>query len=366
MSRIHRQRAKIKTVRPRLEALEDRVLPSTVSWVSSTSGGWTTASNWSTGAVPAAGDDVVINQSAAVSVTLAVSTTIHSLSLTGATLNVTGGTLAVAADSSNAGSLQVQPGAHVTFAGNYFQSAAGTLTLPAGGLTTGVGTNLLTNGGFESPSVTTTTPSGWASWGTSYLGTQYAHTGAQSLQESDPNSGVLESFAVTPGVSYTGTVYAMTPATNPLTGPEGGFLEVIFYDASGNQITPYAPPNSVNILSSTSATGGPIAGSVGNQGWNYFSKTDVAPSNAATVDFILETGAYTGHSGTAGGAVFWDDPKFGTTANGGVGTNLLTNSGFESPSVTTTALGGWPSWGTSYLNSQYAHTGAQSLQESGP
>jgi len=329
MSRIHRQRAKIKTVRPRLEALEDRVLPSTVSWASSTSGEWTTATNWSTGMVPAAGDDVVINQSAAVTVTLAVSTTIHSLSLTGATLNLTGGTLAVAADSSNAGSLQVQPGAHVTFAGNYLQRAAGSLTLPAAGLTTGVGTNLLTNNGFESPSGTTTAPSGWPSWGTSYVSTQYAHTGSQSLQESGPNSGVLESFAVTPGVSYTGTVYAMTPANNKLTGPEGGFLQVIFYDASDNQISPYSPPNSVTILTSTSATGGPIAGSVGNQGWNYFSTTAVAPANAANVNFVLETGAYTGLPGTAGGAVFWDDPQFGPTAANAATVNAasMTNNG---------------------------------------
>lgn len=314
MSRIHGQKAKIKTVRPRLEALEDRVLPSTVSWVSGTSGGWTTAANWSTGAVPGAGDDVVISQSDAVTVTLAASTSIHSLSLTGATLNVTGGTLGVAADSSNAGSLQVQPGAHVIFSGNYLQSAAGSLTLPAAGLTTGVGTNLLTNSGFESPSVTTTAPTVWASWGTSYVSTQYAHTGGQSLQEYGPNSGVLESFAVTPGVSYTGTVYAMTPANNKLTGPEGGFLQVMFYDASDNQISSYSPPNSVTVLSATSAAGGPIAGSVGNQGWNYFSTTAVAPSNAATVNFVLETGAYTGQSGTAGGAVFWDDPQFGPTA----------------------------------------------------
>src|SRR5262245_19436199 len=194
MSRMHKQRAKIKTVRPRLETLQDRVLPSTVSWVSSTSGKWTTGTNWSSGAAPAAGDDVVINQSAAVTVTLDVSTSIHSLSLTGATLNVTGGTLAVAADSSNAGSLQVQPGAHVSFAGSYSQSAAGSLTLPAAGLTTGVGTNLLTNSGFESPSGTTAPPNGWPSWGTSNVSTQYAHTGSQSLQESGPNSGVLQSF----------------------------------------------------------------------------------------------------------------------------------------------------------------------------
>jgi hypothetical protein len=317
--------------------------------------------------VPGPGDDVVIDQSSTVTVTLAASTSIHSLSLTGATLNVTGGTLAVAADSSNAGSLEVQPGASVTFAGNYSQSAAGSLTLPAAGLATGVGNNLLSNTGFESPSVTTIAPTEWSSWETSYLSNQYAHTGAQSLDAYGPNSGVLESFAVTPGVSYTGTVYAMTPATNPLTGPEGAFLEVIFYDASGNQLTPYSPPNSVNILSSTSATGGPIPGSVGNQGWNEFSDTVVAPSNAASVDFILETGAYTGLPGSAGGAVFWDDPQFGpTAASGGVGANLLSNAGFESPSVGTTASGAWNAWGSSYLSAQYAHTGAQSLEASGP
>ncbi len=307
--------------------------------------------------VPGAGDDVVINQSAAVTVTLSASTSINSLSLTGATLNVTAGTLAVAADSSNAGSLEIQPGAQVTFAGNYTQSTAGSLTIPTAGLTTGVGSNLLSDAGFESPSVTTTAPSDWSSWGTSYLSTQYAYTGAQSLEASGPNSGVLQSFAVTPGVSYTGTVYAMTPATDPLTGPEGGYLEVIYYDANGNQLSSYSPPNSVNILSSASGTGGPLAGSVGNQGWNSFSTTAVAPSSAATVDFILETGAYTGLSGTAGGAVFWDDPQFGPTASGGTGVsnNWLSNAGFESPSVATTSPGGWSSWGSSYLSGQYAY-----------
>jgi alpha-L-arabinofuranosidase len=338
-------------------------MPSTVSWISGTSGNWNTAANWSTGAVPGAADDVVINQGSSVTVTLASSTSVHSISLTGATLDVTSGTLAVAANSSNAGALQVDPGAQVSFVGNYLQSAAGTLTLPTGGLGTGVGKNLLANTGFESPSVTTTAPNGWATWGTSYLSTQYAHTGAQSLQEYGPGSGVLQTFAVSPGTSYTGTVYAMTPATNPLTGPEGGFLQVIFYDASDNQISSNSPPNSVNILSSTSATGGPIPGTVGNQGWNYFSTTAVAPSNAATVNFMLQTGAYTGLPGTAGGEVFWDDPQFGPT---GSGTNLLTNTGFESSSMTTTTPTKWATWGTSYLSTQYAHTGAQSLEASGP
>jgi hypothetical protein len=349
----------------RLEALEDRILPSTVSWINASSGAWSTASNWSNGSVPGAGDDVLINQSAVVTVTLAASTSIHSLSLTGATLNVTGGTLAMAADSSNAGSIHVQPGAHVAFAGNYTQSAAGSLILPTAGLTTGVGTKLLANTTFESPSVATTAASGWYSWGTSYLSTQYAHTGTQSVEEYGPSSGVAASFAATPGAPYTATVYAMTPATNPLTGSEGGFLQIIFFDGNGNQISSSSPPNSVTILSSNSATGGPIPGSVGNQGWDYFSTTAVAPANAASVDFMLQTGPYTGLSGTAGGAAFFDDPQFGTTdENGGVGTNLLTNTGFESPSVT--IPNGWYPWGTAYLSNQYAHAGAQSLESSGP
>jgi hypothetical protein len=261
--------------------------------------------------------------------------------------------------STNSGALVLQPGAQLNLSGSFTQASAASLTLTPGSLTTGVGTNLLTNSDFESPQ---SLPGGWATWGTSSLSTQYAQSGTQSLQAYGPNSGVLQSFAATPGVSYTGTADAMTPAGNPLTGPEGAFLEIIFYDASGNQITPYAPPNSVVILTSQSTPGGPIAGSVGNQGWNRFSLTDVAPANAASVDFILETGAYTGQSGTAGGAVYWDNPTFGPTG----GASRLTNAGFESPTASTIAPGAWSWWGTPSLSTQYAQSGGQSLQASGP
>jgi hypothetical protein len=46
--------------RPSLEGLEDRTVPSTVTWVSG-NGDWDVASNWSTGTVPSAADDVDIN-----------------------------------------------------------------------------------------------------------------------------------------------------------------------------------------------------------------------------------------------------------------------------------------------------------------
>jgi alpha-L-arabinofuranosidase len=309
--------AKRQTARLWLELLEDRVVPSTDTWISRLSGSWNTASNWSTGAIPNASNDVIIAQSGNITVTLSGSASVKSLMITGDSLKLTGGTLAVAGSlSSNSGSITIQPGAKLNLSGNFTQTAGGSLTLSPGSLSTGVGTNLLTNPGFESPTATnnTTLPNGWSTWGTPYLSTLYAQAGKQSLQTSGPNTGVLQSFAVSPGVSYTGMVDAMTPASDPLTGPEGAFLQVLFYDASGKQISPYSPPNSVTILTSQSKPGGPLKGSVGNQGWNSFSTTAVAPANAATADFILETGAYTGMPGTAGGEVIWDNAAFGATA----------------------------------------------------
>lgn len=44
-----------------LESLEDRTVPSTVTWINPSGGDWDTPTNWSTGQVPGAGDDAVIN-----------------------------------------------------------------------------------------------------------------------------------------------------------------------------------------------------------------------------------------------------------------------------------------------------------------
>ena len=44
-----------------VEALEGRMLLSTVTWTNLSGGNWDVGSNWSGGSVPAAGDDVVIN-----------------------------------------------------------------------------------------------------------------------------------------------------------------------------------------------------------------------------------------------------------------------------------------------------------------
>src|SRR5262245_32257288 len=47
--------------RLRVEELEDRLVPATVTWINPAGGDWNTAVNWSTGAVPGPSDDVIID-----------------------------------------------------------------------------------------------------------------------------------------------------------------------------------------------------------------------------------------------------------------------------------------------------------------
>jgi hypothetical protein len=78
---------------PRLEALELRNLPSTVTWINPAGGDWDKASNWSTGSLPTAADDVQINTPG---ITITHSSlrndSVHSLT-SQAALNVTAGQL---------------------------------------------------------------------------------------------------------------------------------------------------------------------------------------------------------------------------------------------------------------------------------
>jgi hypothetical protein len=93
---------------PRLEQLDDRVLPSTVNWINPAGGNWDTASNWqdaATGAnrVPGPTDDAVIGfDSIAVTHPNSVSDSVHSLT-SQAALTVSSGSLMFAADSSTKG-----------------------------------------------------------------------------------------------------------------------------------------------------------------------------------------------------------------------------------------------------------------------
>ena len=226
----------------------------------------------------------------------------------GGSLLVKGGAVTVGGKSANAGSLWVLPGASMSVGGGFSELPGAALLLPSSGVPTNPTANLLANPDFTS-SVDGSTPSAWSAWNASVSGA-FAYAGSQSLAMSGPGAGAYQSFSVAPGAAYTLSVDAMMPASDPFTGSEGAYIQLEFYDANGQQLTGYTPPNAVTVLTASSAPGGPLAGSVGDQGWTHFSTTAVAPATAATVSAILVVGQFNG-SGPGGGTVYWGDAQFG-------------------------------------------------------
>ena len=120
-----------KLWRPRIESMEPRALLSAVNW--SGGGGdnnWDTPANWSTHAVPGAGDDVTIDVSSAVVHSNAIADFVHSLVST-QPLTISGGTLSIAAASTINSTLSINGGT-LTGAGDV--SVSGLVTLTGGTL----------------------------------------------------------------------------------------------------------------------------------------------------------------------------------------------------------------------------------------
>src|SRR5262249_483702 len=93
-----------------LESLEDRTLPSTVTWMNPAGGDWDTGSNWSTGNVPGATDDAVINYSGiTITHSTGASDPVHSLT-SQAAINLSAGSLSVATASTINNALTVSGG----------------------------------------------------------------------------------------------------------------------------------------------------------------------------------------------------------------------------------------------------------------
>jgi hypothetical protein len=95
--------------RPTLEQLEDRTLPS-VLWTNPAGGDWDTPGNWSTGNVPGASDDVVIN-TGGITVTHTTGNTdvVHSLT-SQADLSLSAGSLSLSGASSIGSTLTISGG----------------------------------------------------------------------------------------------------------------------------------------------------------------------------------------------------------------------------------------------------------------
>ncbi len=158
----HRNRAQ----RLNLESLEDRALPSTVTWINPGSGNWDVPANWSTGSLPGPADDVVINTVAAATITVHSGDSIAIQSLNSAAsdpFTMTGGQFFFTANSQIGGGMSLSGGTFKA-AGNLAVSGTYTQT---GGVLTGAG------------SVVVSGPTNWIGGTMSGSGTTQANGGLQ-------------------------------------------------------------------------------------------------------------------------------------------------------------------------------------------
>jgi hypothetical protein len=98
-----------RVFRPRLECLEDRTVPSTVTWISTTSGDWADGTNWDSGSKPGSNDDVVISQPGVTVTHSSGNDSVHSLT-NSADLVLAGGSLAFSTTFRVDGTLELNGG----------------------------------------------------------------------------------------------------------------------------------------------------------------------------------------------------------------------------------------------------------------
>src|SRR5439155_17914610 len=122
------------------------------------------------------------------------------------------------------------------------------------------------------------------------------HTGAQAGKAFGNPGGMFQDFAAAPGQSWQGTVFAENFSGDPLAGPQGGFINIEWHDATGAQISFLSTPVVNSATPSNTWTLGTVSGT--------------APTGTAFARLVLLSGPYTGLPGTAGGAAYFDDATF--------------------------------------------------------
>ena len=118
-----------KGARPRVESLEDRLAPATVTWNIAGSGSWNVANNWSPARVPTSTDTAVINTVSAATITITAGEQVLSVTTASTdTLSITGGGLTVTSGTSTLSGPLSMTGGTLTANGSTVNLSASTTT----------------------------------------------------------------------------------------------------------------------------------------------------------------------------------------------------------------------------------------------
>jgi hypothetical protein len=236
-----------------LHSLEDRTAPTVVNWTGAANDSqWTTATNWSSNAVPGAGDDVsIINPSSGYVTYSGGATSINSLTLQGGDLRVAW---------YSTGSMAVTNGMQVTKSGSLSVGVGGTATFIENGATN------IAGGSFTADGTSTVTLNGL----TTIAATANSSTTLQTADTGHLNAPNLVSvtgpISATLSIgSYGGTIdiHSLTSLTsfstslgaaNPGAVINASSLATINLNVGGNSSAIYAPSSGGQILVSPALT----------------------------------------------------------------------------------------------------------------
>jgi hypothetical protein len=294
-----------------VEELEDRCLLSTITWITNGNGDFNNGANWSSGSVPGAGDDAIIDITG-ITVTSSQFPTVNSLQCS-AQLSITGGVFTVnngGTDNSHISTLVVSSGAAL-------QTLANTLFIN-GGSSNG---NLVAAGGsaikFGNDQFSMNSGSGFLGSGLFFV--------AGGMLTFNVSENAPTSFQVDGGALD-------GPGTLTITNTDtftwsGGNL-----DGSGTTIVDVGGTLNISGFGFKYLTGGHTLDMAGTATWTGSGELDGSPGSIFnnTGTFNVETDAVSGSGGAGAGVVFNNTGVFtkstttGTTAFQG---NLFNNSG---------------------------------------
>lgn len=257
--------------RPRLEALEDRWLPAVVVWTGAVNQFWNVASNWSTHAVPHAGDDVVINRPSD-SVTINTDVRVRSLTSAGSVLlrNRTldaGNGSSVARLTIDGGDLVLHRRFEVTERLNWRDgeiSGNGTLTVSGAAWISSGGGRTLTDATVETTGVTT-----WDGGRVASNDGQFVNRGSFTVTTSSRFEPDLTNFGqVTIDVARTVTFETVTNAG--VVSLQGGKLSTVAYTQTAGQTRleggALSSNRTIQLRGGWLGGGGTVQGSLNNSG----------------------------------------------------------------------------------------------------
>jgi hypothetical protein len=160
---------------------------------------------------------------------------------------------------------------------------------------------VLLNPGFESPLASGGDVFGASDWvvfgGGTFTTSLLPHSGDNAFKVFGDTSGAFQEFPASAGETWVGSVWALNPDIDPLSGGQIAAVNIEWRELGGALLSFETTP----LLNSSTPTGGQ------SSDYLFGEVAGVAPQGTAYARFVIISGAF---AGPGGGAAYFDDASF--------------------------------------------------------